>query len=270
MRQPKEWGGNRVQWGVPRSGGGGAWTPTDEASLWAWYDFSDQATWTAGGPGALAGVADLGPNGFNLASDIGEPTTDGVINGTTCIQFSSDRMITTVTPPLVTKFTVGSMTAGTNVSASSGNRMVASWRTGSSDSAANSMRLNTYGPSGCYLNTNTQMISDSTPVPGLVSRATTSSFWRDGSQIGAYAVTSNSGPSTLNLITDPTGAWNVENLAVGASSAGSNFVNGNYGEIVIFLDYSLALRQRLEGYLAWKWGAEVELPLDHPYVSGPP
>ena len=29
-------------------------------------------------------------------------------------------------------------------------------------------------------------------------------------------------------------------------------------------------RQRLEGYLAWKWGLEANLPVDHPYKTTPP
>ena len=29
-------------------------------------------------------------------------------------------------------------------------------------------------------------------------------------------------------------------------------------------------RQKLEGYLAWKWGLEADLPADHPYKSAPP
>jgi hypothetical protein len=29
-------------------------------------------------------------------------------------------------------------------------------------------------------------------------------------------------------------------------------------------------RQKLEGYLAWKWGLEADLPSDHPYKSAPP
>jgi hypothetical protein len=29
-------------------------------------------------------------------------------------------------------------------------------------------------------------------------------------------------------------------------------------------------RQKLEGYLAWKWGLEANLPVDHPYKTTPP
>ena len=33
---------------------------------------------------------------------------------------------------------------------------------------------------------------------------------------------------------------------------------------------SLAQRQQVEGYLAWKWGIQAQLPANHPYVAGPP
>jgi len=47
--------------------------------------------------------------------------------------------------------------------------------------------------------------------------------------------------------------------------------NGALGEL-IFTDGAedLATQQRLEGYLAWKWGLQGNLPADHPYKSAPP
>jgi hypothetical protein len=46
---------------------------------------------------------------------------------------------------------------------------------------------------------------------------------------------------------------------------------GNYGE---FICYSTPLstgdRQSVEGYLAWKWGIQGDLPVGHPYRDGPP
>jgi hypothetical protein len=46
---------------------------------------------------------------------------------------------------------------------------------------------------------------------------------------------------------------------------------GPIGEIVITnTALSTTDRQRLEGYLAWKWGLEASLPADHPYKNSPP
>ncbi|KAF5043645.1 Bacterial Ig domain protein [anaerobic digester metagenome] len=41
-------------------------------------------------------------------------------------------------------------------------------------------------------------------------------------------------------------------------------------EIVLVQSPSADLRQRIEGYLAHKWGLAANLPVDHPYKSGPP
>lgn len=46
---------------------------------------------------------------------------------------------------------------------------------------------------------------------------------------------------------------------------------GNVGEIVLLAaEASVDLRQRVEGYLAWKWGTQADLPVDHPYKNTPP
>jgi hypothetical protein len=48
-------------------------------------------------------------------------------------------------------------------------------------------------------------------------------------------------------------------------------IDGKIGEIVILPDTpSAAERQRIEGYLAWKWGLEDNLPESHPYKNSAP
>jgi hypothetical protein len=46
---------------------------------------------------------------------------------------------------------------------------------------------------------------------------------------------------------------------------------GNFGEILA-LQYepSAAERQKIEGYMAWRWGMQNQLPVGHPYFSGAP
>lgn len=46
-------------------------------------------------------------------------------------------------------------------------------------------------------------------------------------------------------------------------SSGSYYLDGYWGEVVILDDVSQ--REIVEGYLAWKWGLEDELPGGHPY-----
>jgi hypothetical protein len=60
---------------------------------------------------------------------------------------------------------------------------------------------------------------------------------------------------------------------VGLSNITDNavFLDGDIGEIVIFNSVlSTADREKMEGYLAWKWGLEGSLPMGHTYESAPP
>jgi hypothetical protein len=46
---------------------------------------------------------------------------------------------------------------------------------------------------------------------------------------------------------------------------------GSISEFLVFTsDLSLANRQLIEGYLAWKWGLAANLPASHPYYRNPP
>jgi hypothetical protein len=47
--------------------------------------------------------------------------------------------------------------------------------------------------------------------------------------------------------------------------------DGQIAEIVLLNVAATTLqRQKVEGYLAWKWGIESNLPGGHPYEFGPP
>ena len=57
----------------------------------------------------------------------------------------------------------------------------------------------------------------------------------------------------------------------GVSRDSSGSFRGLVGEIVIVTSaLSTTDRQKLEGYLAWKWGTASTLPAGHPYRSVPP
>ena len=63
----------------------------------------------------------------------------------------------------------------------------------------------------------------------------------------------------------------VLGMRVGDTYAGSQNWPGYIGEVVI---YGVALtdtqRQKIEGYLAWKWGLQSSLPPGHPYKTAAP
>ena len=60
--------------------------------------------------------------------------------------------------------------------------------------------------------------------------------------------------------------------AIGAiATGGVNYFDGTIYEMVCFnRALSTEERQKVEGYLAWKWGIEASLPVEHPYSSAAP
>jgi hypothetical protein len=57
---------------------------------------------------------------------------------------------------------------------------------------------------------------------------------------------------------------------IGSYNGSANFYKGSIGEIVGLDYYSLAIRQKLEGYAYHKWGQTTNLAADHPYKNTPP
>jgi hypothetical protein len=52
---------------------------------------------------------------------------------------------------------------------------------------------------------------------------------------------------------------------------GTNGFNGAWGETVFSVfKWTAGERQKVEGYLAWKWGLVANLPASHPYKNRPP
>jgi len=83
-------------------------------------------------------------------------------------------------------------------------------------------------------------------------------LWKDGT----------SGGSTAS-----TGTFGITNYGIGTQAGiiSGEYWNGSIGEVLI---YNVALndttRQKVEGYLAWKWGLQSSLPPGHPYKTAAP
>jgi hypothetical protein len=64
-----------------------------------------------------------------------------------------------------------------------------------------------------------------------------------------------------------------QNLQIGAIGTGVDSLTflGDYCELIIYKGLlSDADRQKVEGYLAWKWGTVSSLDINHPYKNNPP
>jgi hypothetical protein len=75
----------------------------------------------------------------------------------------------------------------------------------------------------------------------------------------------------LNLSSTTSGTITRNRLTLAVRSLNNQFMAGNYHEVILY-NTSLTTneRQQVEGYLAWKWGLQVNLPLGHPFKYNPP
>ena len=87
---------------------------------------------------------------------------------------------------------------------------------------------------------------------------------------GSIRIRTNGGSETATV------SSNTQNLSF-AIQIGRNFNSNTFcldGKIaeIIFTNSALSTtnRQLIEGYLAWKWGLQANLPIDHPYKNNPP
>jgi hypothetical protein len=99
-------------------------------------------------------------------------------------------------------------------------------------------------------------------VPLIVGTAHTSGvsdMWKNGT-------------AGSTLATEPTLAFDSGRFAIGSNASdGLETFTGVLGEVIV-LSYrpTTTERQKIEGYLAWRWGLEAELPVGHPYESAAP
>lgn len=100
---------------------------------------------------------------------------------------------------------------------------------------------------------------------------------RSGGTIGngGSATVTCTGFSQATYQTDATQTWisdNATGFQIGGRQQGGTQYGDKYISEVIGLNAKLndSDRQKLEGYMAWKWGLEAELPAGHPYKLFPP
>lgn len=108
--------------------------------------------------------------------------------------------------------------------------------------------------------------------------------WYSGALVeNEYAVLAHLRTGSVNMVwvngvcgtISPTNTGSVSKsgtgLYLGARAGTANWLEGGIAEIVILYGtISQADMQRMEGYLAHKWGLEANLPAEHPYKSAAP
>jgi hypothetical protein len=235
----------------------GLWTPDELPNLEAWYDAADETTILASG-GAVSQWDDKSNNNHNLTAGGGEEPTTSIrtLNGLNTIDFNGvDESMSvafgkTLSQPnsyfLATKrdSTPGSTMALLD-GISSSDRNLVQWGWG-----GNGLGIYAGGSAVQNYNVNT-----------TEAKLTTVLFDGANSYLGT--------DGELSPATSDPGSDAITGLSVATNESGSQHFEGYFAEIVV-VDGSPTLddRQRVEGYLAHKWG--IDLPGGHPYVSSPP
>ena len=122
-------------------------------------------------------------------------------------------------------------------------------------------------PSAMNVNTS------STPIT-IDTNAHIQGGYINGAGDGATQYFLYDGEHTSNSVDrDPDGIVTGSLVCIGAfgDGTGSSGFDGLLGEIIIWnKEISVLEIQKIEGYLAWKWGLVDNLPSDHPYKKRRP
>jgi hypothetical protein len=240
------------------------WQPTQLANLTLWLDAADRASLTFSGTSVTqwrdkSGLA-------NHGSNVGTIVNDARINGVPAMFY----------PGLGSTYFTGTLAnSGTTMSAfsvfvmntSSYNvaRVLSLSRTGFND-FNNTLYTAAIQRSGANFityraNADRGAIAGTFAVPSLFGTIYT------GASNTVYL------NGTAGTTVASSGSFGYSNYEVGGSFGEESLVplNGSVGEIIHYNGaLTTAQRERIEGYLAWKWRLVANLPASHPYKLFPP
>jgi hypothetical protein len=243
-------------------------TPTNLTGLNLWLDATDTTTMTFSSGSNIVQWRDKSGE-INHATGNNSPVkTPNSINGVQAVVFSTNQYFrgpVSVTGSNVTTFAVAQTTrAQPNTGVDQRLVSLASDGTdyGGQDVLIALFNQESSSTISTYRATDTTVgasaITANTPFQA-VSRynGTTGALWKDGT----------AGTSSASVGTFAVTKYGIGNQA----NAASEYWIGSIGEILLYTTaLSDADRQKVEGYLAWKWGLQSSLPANHPYKSAPP
>ena len=253
-----------------------SFTPTQIPNCQTWFDAADPTTFTLSG-NAISAWKDKSSNGYQVlqTTSANQPVyTLNAQNRLSGIQFQTSTYLSNTATNLP-NFTTGSQTsvfiAARNADANSGwNIFNTIWFIpgGTNGTMRYHFSFNQGATDGTTLYTNGSLVGQVTSnavaasanaILGFTASATSATIHTNGSSNSYPGVSlPDATGTTLFLFND---ARN-DNLA---SSNVMMFEMVGYNRQV-----TTSERQQIEGYLAWKWGMQANLPAGHPYASVSP
>jgi hypothetical protein len=122
--------------------------------------------------------------------------------------------------------------------------------------------INSFGTGGTSFSSSINVSSISTPsLFGITANGTSWNEWLNGGTQTFTQATSND----FKNVNAGTG------FIIGGRYDQVTNLTGYVAETIVYLGIlSTTDRQKVEGYLAWKWGIQTSLPSSHPYYSSAP
>jgi hypothetical protein len=244
------------------------WSPALISTV-AWYDASDSSTITTNASNEVIEVQDLSGNNFDVTppSLTYNPTISSTMqNGKTLIEFDgTDHLgnisITTPTSGNLQVFIVCNVTNADHASDS-----ILSMNSTSNDFQIDSASTNWKG------RILTENIGSQSTQTGI-SIITGMNIWNASFDFGSseYLLRLNGDQLNGTIRGNYTSklATNMQ-LRLFSNRGANRFPEGQVAEVIIYEDVTEGQRQKVEGYLAHKWGLSNNLESNHPYKSSQP
>jgi hypothetical protein len=264
-------------------GGSSAWTPAKLSDLALWLDADDAGTITLNGS-TVSQWNDKSGNGRNVsqATAANQPTrTLNGLGGRTVITFDGADWLFNANPgALLRNVAGGTVAAVVNYTNAVSQRIPVAVMNGTGAGVRLSTALQGAGT--------TNAISrrlDTEPAATTVSSPPAYTNGTNAIQVGVARYSAGALDQFVNGAAGGTGTFpssgnssdtDSATFVIGGSSTDdgvtlANQMLGFVGEVVYTnTALSTADRERLEGYLAWKWGLEANLPAGHPFRNTPP
>jgi hypothetical protein len=253
---------------------GSAWSPAELTSLVFWFDPAD-ATQVTTASGLITQVTDKSGNGYTVSQASGSKQPEYVsaaINGLNVARWTNDALVASVPLPISTALSVFAVSSAPN----SDVRIID--QRGSGFLTANNLPgfqlkpksfndgLTIVGNSGDYKNVNFNATWTGTNI---------FSGQADLNDLAAMKVFLNTTDVTQNNNQSgaPSNMTTTQILTLGANSNGQDrqFLTDDLGDVIVCDEVlSQTDREKVEGYLAHKWGLTAKLPSAHPYKNVAP
>lgn len=268
---PPRW----LHWPAAAGGGGGSWVPSDSADVYAWWRADSLSGTLSDGDQVNSWYDEI--SSYELAREAGSTGfpkfVTGALNLLPGIEFdgggSGSRLYHT--------FTVGEWSTSLNqldhmiavvfrTDVTSGVSSTAYWQNQgaiechrSAGKASAVWWGSTFGhtPGATSLGTTTTHIAIATYDINTADNSGTRELWLNGSQDASASMAAS------------TNTWGRPVLRLG-SNAGTQTFDGMIYETLFAHAIDTTTRQKVEGYLAHRYGLTANLPSGHPYKSSAP